>query len=87
MILDLQMRDSRWHACLIQHREDLMAGLVSPPTSANGLTRYVLGQARYRAAGGLQHDAVLMHPLEGFHDGLFKHEKVRPSSAINRPSL
>ena len=56
-----------------EHREDFVAGRVSPPAAADGFTGDIFGKIGYRAACGLQDDALLAHPFQRLHDYRFNH--------------
>jgi len=47
-----------------RERKDLVSVGVRPPTAFDRTTGDVLGEARHRAARGLQHDAVLCYERE-----------------------
>src|SRR3954451_585268 len=51
-----------------EHGEDLMAGRVSPPATADRLTDDLFCQIRQRPASGLQHHPLLAHPVQRIHE-------------------
>ena len=56
-----------------EYREYFVAGRVSPPAAADGFTGDIFGKIGYRAACGLQDDALLAHPFQRLHDHRFNH--------------
>ena len=57
----------------VENGEDLMAGCVAPPASADRLAGDLLCKIRHGPTSRLQHHALLTHPSQRIHSRGFNH--------------